>query len=204
MDWNFKKYDNDDVQRDSSSDKFFKESTGSNSLIREFIQNSLDAGFGSDPVKVVVSEKTLNNKDCKNFLNNLQPHLKACSININEPTIRFIVLEDFNTKGLEGNNKEDFFFKDNITSKMRGGGSHGIGKAVFHDSSKIKTFFGYSIFNSNTEIFLGRTVLRSHGIGSDKYRPDGVLKIPIQENKQFIRTVFTRQHKTGLSIAIPK
>ncbi len=209
MEWKFKKYEDDDVQRDSSSDKFFKESAESESLIREFIQNSLDAASdNSQPVKVVIKKKTVQKSQCSQFLKTLQPHLKACNIEVNEPYVNFIVMEDFKTKGLEGDNLKDFFQKDNITHKTKGGGSHGIGKAVFHALSQIKTFFGYSIFNdqnnSKKSVFCGRAVLNTHKIKSDEYGPDGVLKITPEEHKDFIALLFTRKAtERGLSVAIP-
>lgn len=203
MKWKFKKYADDDIQRDSSSDKFFKESVESDNLIREFIQNSLDASDNSKPVRVLITEKTLSKKACDRFISGLQPHLNACDIHDENQKVRFIILEDFNTKGLKGNNKKDFFYKDNITSKTRGGGSHGIGKAVFYASSKIKTFFGYSIFDDNKTTFLGRAVLKSHSINSDQYHPDGILNINIEKNTDFIKKIFTRKKERGLSVAIP-
>ena len=204
MKWKFKEYEIDDIQRDSSSEKFFKESAESDSLIREFIQNSLDANDNnSEPVRILITEKTLNKKTCDSFLRNLQPHLSACDIQTEDHTVRFVVLEDFNTKGLEKNNKKDFFYRDNITSKTRGGGSHGIGKAVFYASSGIKTFFGYSIFGNNKDVCLGRAVLKYHEIEGKEYRPDGVLDISVKENTGFINKIFTRKKEKGLSVAIP-
>ena len=68
MEWEFKKYEDGDIQRDSSSDKFFKESTGSDSLIREFIQNSLDARANDEPVKIIIQKKKLGQKFFQPFL----------------------------------------------------------------------------------------------------------------------------------------
>ena len=48
MKWEFEEYGEDSTRQDSSSDKFFKEASESDSLIREFIQNSLDAGNNSE------------------------------------------------------------------------------------------------------------------------------------------------------------
>ena len=204
MKWKFKEYEKDDIQRDSSSEKFFKESAKSDSLIREFIQNSLDANDNnSEPVRVLITEKTLNKRTCDSFLQNLQPHLSACNIQTENRRVRFIVLEDFNTKGLEENNQKDFFYRDNITSKTKGGGSHGIGKAVFYASSGIKTFFGYSIFGNNKTVCLGRSVLKYHKIGQKEYRSDGILCISVNENTDFINKIFTRKKEKGLSVAIP-
>ena len=205
MDWKFKKYEEDDVQRDSSSDKFFKESTGSDSLIREFIQNSLDARVRREPVKVTIQKKNLGQKFFTPFLSSLKPHLKDVGIVVPDGDINTLVLEDFNTKGLEGKNKKDFFYRDNITRKTEGGGSHGIGKAVFSSSSKIKSFFGYSVFGKHENICLGRSVLKSHGgRDSDEYRPDGILDINIEKHKEFTGKLFKRKkNEKGLSVAIP-
>ena len=206
MKWEFEEYKKDSTRQDSSSDKFFKEASESDSLIREFIQNSLDASNNSKAVKVIINEKLLNKRELKEFLTDLEPHLESCKIqdHRNQQKIKFIVLEDFNTKGLEGKNKENFFKADNITNKREGGGSHGIGKAVFLAVSKIKTFFGYSVFDNNQSIFQGRAVLKSHKIDECEYRPYGDLKIPVKNYTDFISTIFKRKEgEKGLSIAIP-
>lgn len=207
MNWEFEEYKEDSTRQDSSSHKFFKEASESDSLIREFIQNSLDASNNSKAVKVIINEKLLNRRELKEFLTDLEPHLESCKIQAhkNQQKIRFIVLEDFNTKGLEGKNKENFFKADNITNKTAGGGSHGIGKAVFSAVSRIKTFFGYSIFSDNQDIFQGRTVLESHKIDEKEYRPYGNLKInPVERYTELINTIFKRKRtEKGLSVAIP-
>ena len=205
--WKFEEYTEDSTKHDSSSDKFFKGPPESESLVREFIQNSLDASNNSKTVKVIINEKKLNKRDMKEFLTDLEPHLKACKLQEHnkEQQIRCIVLEDFNTKGLEGKNKDNFFKADNITNKTEGGGSHGIGKAVFSATSKIKTFFGYSIYGNNESIFQGRSVLKSHKIGDKHYRSYGDLKIkPIEKYTKIINMLFKRQNtEKGLSVVIP-
>ncbi len=206
MKWEFEEYKEDSTRQDSSSDKFFKEASESDSLIREFIQNSLDASNNSTTVRVTINEKFLNKEELKEFLTDLEPHLEACEIRAHkdQKKVKFIILEDFNTKGLEGKNRENFFKADNITNKKEGGGSHGIGKAVFLAVSKIKTFFGYSVFDNNQSIFQGRAVLKSHSIGKYEYRPYGNLKILVENYTDFISTLFRRKKKEkGLSVAIP-
>ncbi len=204
--WEFEQYGEKSVERDSSSDKFFKESTESDSLIREFIQNSLDARANNKPVKVIIRKRTLGQNFFHSFLSSLKPHLKAVGVSVPDGKINVIVLEDFNTKGLEGKNQQDFFYKDNITSKTEGGGSHGIGKAVFHSSSSIKSFFGYSVFENNKSVCVGRSVLKSHRLNNsfDTFRPDGRLEINTKEHTNFITELFMRkQNEKGLSVAIP-
>ena len=183
MQWEFEKYGPGSTLQDSSSDKFFKEAPGAESLVREFVQNSLDAAVdskGEKPVRIVIKEVHLVSKDSIEqlrqnwpkekplskdvvapYLSGLRKHLHACGIKAEGSNIRFVlerntrafctireeseiklvVLEDFNTKGLEGDNLIGFFLRDNITSKDHGGGSHGIGKAIFSASSEINTFF---------------------------------------------------------------
>ena len=211
--WKFEIYTKESTRHDSSSDKFFKDASESERLIREFTQNSLDARDKSkNPVKIVINGQRLNKEFKKLFLDDLEPHLKACKIsrnNENNDKPGMIILEDFNTKGLEGDNKHDFFYKDNITHKKEGGGSHGIGKAVFSDLSQMKTFFGYSIFvnknkNKSEGVFQGRTILKSHKIDQKEYRPYGNLTIPIEEYTDTINKIFKRKNsEKGLSIAIP-
>ena len=41
--WEFEEYRKNSTRQDSSSDKFFKDASESERLIREFTQNSLDA-----------------------------------------------------------------------------------------------------------------------------------------------------------------
>jgi len=206
MIWQFKKYDEDSTQQNSSSGKFFKEVSETESLVREFIQNSLDAvEHSSKPVQVTINEASFNKRDLKDFLTGLEPHLKACGIKAHKETskIKFIILEDFNTKGLERENQKNFFYRDNMTNKIVGGGSHGIGKAVFLSASKIKTFFGYSLFEGG-EVFQGRSVLKSHKIGPYEYCPYGNLKIDVSQNEDLLSKLFTRKkQQKGLSLAIP-
>ena len=203
--WKFEKYSEDETRSDSSSDKFFKNSLPADSLIREFIQNSLDAKKeNSRYVKVTIATKELGQKTCDPYLSSLKKHLSACKIPTEDrEKTRFVILEDFNTKGLAGDHQKSFFKADNITGKTTGGGSHGIGKAVFPSCSDIKAFFGYSIFEDGKSL-QGRAVLQTHKIDSCEYRPYGSLKLDIEKHKEFIKKLFSRKTRQGLSVAIPE
>ncbi len=225
MQWEFEKYGPGSTLQDSSSDKFFKEAPEAESLVREFVQNSLDAAEGEKPVRIVIKKVDLVNKDfieqlrqnwpkekplskdvVTPYLSGLRKHLSACGIKAEKSNIRFVVLEDFNTTGLDGDNLMGFFLRDNITSKDHGGGSHGIGKAIFSASSEINTFFGYSIYGNNETVLQGRAVLKTHELENDEYRPFGNLEIDAEdeEHNDFIERIFTRQrNEKGLSVAIP-
>ena len=204
MEWQFEKYKETSTRQDSSSDKFFSDVTESDSLIREFIQNSLDAvDDRQKPVKVLINNKKIKKEILKKFFDNLRPHLEACNIPIDDYSQNCVVLEDFNTKGLEGDHKNRFFRADNITDKTEGGGSHGIGKAVFLRSSQIKSFLGYSLYGKGESVFQGRSVLKTHKIGEDEFRPYGDLLILVKDYKDDIDTIFKRKTEKGLSVMIP-
>ena len=204
MNWKFERYEKTSTRQDSSSDKFFNDVTNSDSLIREFIQNSLDAvSDKAKPVKVIINTKQIKKETLKEIFDSLKPHLKACNIPTDDYNQNYIVLEDFNTKGLEGNHRQRFFRADNITDKTEGGGSHGIGKAVFSSSSQIKSFLGYSLFGNDESILQGRAVLKTHKIKNDEFRPYGDLNLCVKQYKHIMSKIFKRNTEKGLSVMIP-
>lgn len=211
MQWKFYEYRLGETKYGSSSDKFFKEAPEAESLVREFVQNSLDAAVdkGEKPVKITINEKSLSKNVVAPYLGDLSglpKHLRACGIEAKGSNIRFVVLEDFNTTGLNGDNLTGFFLRDNITNKDHGGGSHGIGKAIFSASSEINTFFGYSIYGDNETVLRGRAILEAHELENSEhgYHPYGDLIIIDKGHGNFIEKIFTRQrNEKGLSVAIP-
>ena len=210
MQWSFEQYNPNSKKRDPYGDKFFRDQGSLDSLIRESIQNSLDIPRdSSQPVRMLFGIKCIDSGFCDSLeFQGLNEHLKASGI---KPmplsgSIPFIVFEDFNTKGLEGVNKDDFFYKENINSKSSGGGSHGIGKVVFNTISPVKTIYAYSEFRGDQgieQVFEGMSTLKSHELAGSEYRPDGSISIDY-ENNTFIQQAFTRRRgMTGLSVAIP-
>jgi len=82
-------------------------------LVRESIQNSLDAAAGSDPVTVRLSfynspSLRSNHKDLiSRYLDGLNPHLHARHAGLQElpspsETLDYILIEDYGTRGLQG------------------------------------------------------------------------------------------------------
>ena len=206
MQWKFYEYRQGETRHDSSSDKFFDKAPAE-SLVREFVQNSLDAAVDK-PVKITIHEKSLSKGVVAPYLGDpsgLPKHLHACDIKAKGSNIRLVVLEDFNTTGLDGDNLTDFFQSDNRTNKERGGGSHGIGKAIFSASSKTKTFFGYSVYGNNESVLRGRAILKTHELENYEYHPYGDLEIiDAEKHGGFIKGIFTRRkNEKGLSVAIP-
>ncbi len=201
--WNFEKYQENSVKRDSSSEKFFKDQEILESIVREFVQNSLDAKDHPDkPVEITFNQKTLPLDSLKELhLDRLLEHVKSSGLSqkLNKE-VEFLIIEDFNTTGLEGDKLHSFFYGDNITNKDKGGGSHGIGKAVFIECSNFKAIFGHSNFSGGST-FKGKALLKSHRLNNEDYRPDGF--IDLNSNNALISRLFRRKpDEKGLSIAI--
>jgi len=110
--------------------------------------------------------------------------------------MKYLVFEDFNTKGLEG--KPEEFYVENNGDKVphnfyyfwrnvgRSGktdnqlGRWGLGKTVFPASSRINTFWGLTVRKSDQKkMLMGQSILRIHNRDDDKreecgYRPYGM------------------------------
>ena len=116
---------------------------------------------------------------------------------ISHRPMKFLVFEDSNTKGLEGNPEE--FYVENINDKQphnfyyfwrnvgRSGktddklGRWGLGKTVFPASSEINTFWGLTVRKSDQrKMLMGQSILRIHNREDDKkqesgYKPYGMF-----------------------------
>ena len=211
--WKFEEYAQDSVISNSQSEKQTREIQKTKVLIRETVQNSLDAVFDKEkPTEIKISYRNIKFKDIFKYFKTLIPHLEECGIKGKEllklgTEIKFLIIEDFNTKGLEDERKQDFFKKDNLRTEKnsKDGGSHGIGKIVFSASSKIKTFFAFSIFKENGELqncFKGKSNLESHFLIKKGYREYGFLE-NLENEDQLKDLLFQRKNETGLSVAIP-
>lgn len=162
------------------------------SLVREVIQNSLDAGNNrGKPVNVHFSIFELNKSDCPEATE-LKEHLSACrdvaerqSLNevvsyydnaINkierEKSIRFLTISDWNTTGLEGPITEPFgawyalVKGSGVTQKPDGSlGSFGHGSKAPFSLSNIRSIFYLSKIKDGDNFqvrFQGKSILQSH------------------------------------------
>jgi len=201
--------------RESVLSEFFNTSSigdAGEALVREGIQNSLDARVSQDePVRVRIFlsgvDTDLELDFLSGFWETLKPHLEACGL-ISQPDepVRFLTFEDFNTTGLEGDvnqwqkiEKTDnpfftYFRAEGWSQKDHGGGRWGVGKFAFPRSSRYQTHFALSVRHSdNRRIAVGQAILKYHNIGSETaYVPDGwfgefkdTLGLPI-ENRTFL------------------
>ena len=204
MSWIFKqKRPGDTKARNPVSDEFFTDPellTDASSLVREAIQNSLDATADiSAPVKIRFKVGVRDNVHASpNYFSGLEKHtLKTLGSELGriDESCRYLIYEDFNTTGLWGDSNIDFVEEsankelhsytyfvhyEGEGSKSDGKkGKWGIGKIVFPMLSGIKTFFAYSIRPvemapcGKTNLLIGQSIQRFHELEGVPYYPDG-------------------------------
>ena len=163
-------------------------------LVRESIQNSLDARHSNQPVRVRFTFGQLEQEFVAELFDGLPEHLQAKGSGLQSPPsvkhrIRFLAIEDFGTSGLVGKpdqlqdrdtGDEDnfFFFWRNVGRSGKRGrnalGKWGLGKTVFPASSRINTFFGLTRrHEDSTSYLLGRCDIKTHHIADSQFDPYG-------------------------------
>jgi hypothetical protein len=193
-----KKLKTDNTPDPTESAFFSNEAVGSIStaLVREGDQNVLDeikdkVKEVNGPAKVKITHSgnkyAVASADAKNILGELIPHLQAEKNGIIPSELPdfskqmpYLLFEDFNTNGLEGDPGECLYNDYNDTSKPhnfyffwraygRSGklankmGSWGVGKSVFPAVSAINSFWALTIRESDKEAYLiGQSVLKTH------------------------------------------
>lgn len=209
-------------------------------LVRESIQNSLDAALDGQPITVRFRMHELGGlslSDDRYFMG-LMPHLEAERNGLDSvPTLHekmsVLIIEDFGTKGLEGDPEQDrdkpigedgtkndfYYFWRNVglsEKSMGDRGRWGLGKTVFQASSRINTFFGATVrYSDKAPLVMGHSVLRPHIIDGQLYYPygwhgdwDEDFPSPITDPEKisaFLRDFHLdgRAQSPGLSIVIP-
>lgn len=200
--WKFRELQRNEPNIDPVTSEFFTTealSSLAEALIRETIQNSLDASLEKGPVVVRIDTSgllsPLTGDDTNFYLNNLSHHLKAKGTGLRNPPedyreLNFILIEDFGTKGLTGDplqhkdesettgEKNNFYYfwrnvgRSGKSEKDRG--RWGIGKTVFPASSRINSFWGLTVRADDGHRFLmGQSVLKTHSIRTSRYFPYG-------------------------------
>ncbi len=173
------------------------------SLVRESIQNAIDARAGDEPVRVTFAlhEAELGQTEALRYLADLEPHLAALTppvpwpVNGDTEAIRWLVYEDFHTTGLCGDpgivddpppghkRREDFYwFWRNVGRSAKTGeklGRWGLGKTVFPSSSNLNCIIGLTRRSDDQRLLvMGQAVLRNHTIEGRRYLPYGLLSDP--------------------------
>jgi len=190
MKWRFSPQLADQVETEiTQRDQFNNDDVNiSETIVREAIQNSLDAAL-DDPCRVKVSFRWINAKHglCSQFFKSLfdgqKRHAEAADIDtsqLNFDSPMALVIEDFGTCGLTGstNSKDDKHFSDfwrrhgksHKTGKSRG--RWGLGKLVYSTTSQIGAFFGVTRRVDDGEpLLMGQTVLNLRTVDDIQYPP---------------------------------
>ncbi|GAB5410483.1 MAG: hypothetical protein BalsKO_28480 [Balneolaceae bacterium] len=233
MDIYWSSKDNKDVEGLGNTDYKIYSKDKVNSFIREMIQNSNDAkNKNLDPNKYPLEIKIrMIELDKASFpeyeiYSEILDRIKSFHSEIGksqffknidaekeEKKVRLLVIEDYNTIGLIG---EDEDYKSNYYSLVKGdylsakqsstaGGSHGIGKNAIVGLSKSRTVFFSSrnLFDEN--IFIGFSKLGTYTVGEQ--RKDKKIYYSIEDDKAIrdlsalpvhVKRVFERK-EPGLS-----
>jgi len=218
--WRFAKRDRGSKERNPPLEWFFNLDVMDNAsepLVREGIQNSLDARSGKDPVRIrfYLSEASgaVSQQDISPFMLGLEAHLTAkdnglkAAPQLSEPCA-FLVFEDFGTTGLEGDpdqhlvpEGEDnafyhFFRAEGASNKGKDKlGRFGIGKFAFPLCSRARAILALTKRKDGREFMAGVATLKCHSVGGTAYQPDGwfgefaedAFQLPLEEDDALCR-----------------
>ncbi len=192
--WTFATRARNVKQRDPAQAEYFKADTRgiSSALVRETLQNSLDAQTGAEATRVrftVVQHDASHAATVSRYFNGLPEHLDQCGVASppSEQLIRerSLIVEDFNTLGLMGDPVEStpstgnhfFFFirAEGKSGKSGGkGGRWGLGKHVYAMASSIHAYWALTrAADKETDLLIGTCILKHHDIGPQAFEPDG-------------------------------
>ena len=174
-------------------------------LVREALQNSLDARRNNETVRVRFTFSGAEGAvaDAGRYLAGLEPHMQTDSdadeaeqeaITTARACLRqpmtWLAIEDSGTTGLAGdihandpkeagNHFWGFFRSIGISPKNEdAGGSWGLGKWVFPDASMINAYIGATRrAGEHRVLVMGMAVLRTHTIGDVKHPPYGQFAV---------------------------
>ena len=200
------------------------------SLVRESIQNSLDAQLDQDkPVRVCFEYRSLDKYSYKSFFN-LRDHIQGCLDNY--PTIKsakliypdmlnymdrtdeigFIRVSDYNTRGMdyvEGETDKTFYAfvraaGVSVKQDDGSGGSFGFGKGAFFVMSPINTVFVSTMNSDNQCFFEGVSRLCTQKIDGEHYSHMGFYDnnggLPVSDPERIPIPFRRKEPGTGISI----
>lgn len=199
--WKFNTMRPSDKAREPIQGEFFAADAISNpgeALVREGIQNSLDARRNGEKVMVRIRISGPDNAVPRDavapFLSGLDRHVKAPGNGLREipddqEDCPVLVFEDFGTSGLLGDPAEwnpvsgarnhfyHFFRAEGRSDKgEKDIGRWGVGKQVFPRASRINSIFGLTVReNDKKRLLMGMAVLKSHDLNGTRFAPDGWL-----------------------------
>lgn len=198
-DWTFLKQQPGYKNREAVQGEFFAAGSELGALIRESIQNSLDAALAvpeDQPVRVRIYASGVANavraETAQPYFKGAWDHFNCPQSGLQDPPdptacSEFLVIEDFNTTGLIGDTRQHYeipgeinpfyyFFRAEGQSGKSGDerGSWGIGKFVFPRGSRARTFFALTTRSTDgRDLLVGQSILKSHILDGEAYTPDG-------------------------------
>ncbi len=203
--WHFYKLVQGQKIREAMQEEFFSADVihgAAEALVREGIQNSLDAAISKEGVRVSITIGELTTESDRSevapYLSGSWDHFAAPDNGLKLPPTRdepcrFMAFEDFGTSGLTGDPaqylpKSDvgnrFFYFFRVEGRSDKGeqdrGRWGIGKQVFPKASRAKCVFGYTIrIDDRRSLLMAQAILRAHYVDSRCYQ-DGWFGIKDQ------------------------
>jgi hypothetical protein len=229
--WQFRKLGEGEPERSPHEAEFFNvgDLDASAALIREAIQNSLDARLnGNEPVHIRISLNSEPRSGRNSYYSELLDHVKSCEFKLDSALkgpFTYLIIEDFGTRGLDGpisrtevtgdkkSNYYNLWWREGISKKEgRDAGRWGLGKTVFFVCSELRSFWGYTVrHDDNRHLLLGKALLKSHIHDGSHYDYYGYYCVgenqPIEDPKQIAtfknRFRIFRNDEPGLSIVIP-
>jgi len=169
-------------------------------LVREAIQNSLDARAPGTQARVRVAFSgpgaALVPERAKHYLAGLWPHVTAERSGLERlpaqgAPLDFVVIEDFGTRGLQGDPRQSededlgpeaprndfYYFWRNVGRSRKAStdlGRWGLGKTVFPATSRLNAFFALTVRRDDgRSLLMGQAVLRIHKLDGVRYYPYG-------------------------------
>jgi hypothetical protein len=185
-------------------------------LVRECIQNSLDARHSDEPVIVkfqVFGSPAMPEVAANFWFATLWPHLRSGDCKLPDLPERpssggFVVVEDFGTQGLEGDVRQgglgdadnrffNFFRAEGLSGNpMNGtsGGSWGVGKSVFNRCSQINTTLALTVRRRSSDTaLLGKSLLWQHRISAEEFQGLGQFGAKEPQNEFLVLPVVDRE-----------
>ena len=208
--WKFEEQTGQEQGPNNATAEHFKSRDAFSSLVRESIQNSLDAFLDpSKPVKVEYALGHLVGEDLSYSIREIEEHVRSCYVSYPESStyqrmveylnqhamnpISYLRVSDYNTKGMDytPDTKCGFHsFLQSIGDSHKdgegAGGSYGFGKAAYYELSNARTILVSTKTDQEKVAFQGCYMLCTHKMDDDKkYCSSGFYdlgdKQPIQD-----------------------
>ena len=230
--WQFRAMSPSEINQGTVVGEFFGDEPINTRLVRESIQNSLDAGIDkalgnpagtSGPVRVRFDLAGISNPlpaaRAARYLAGLDPHLAATGEGPGAAALTgdmpYLVVEDAGTTGLCGNWREwdttdggnyFYWFFRNIGLSGKGdsdNGSWGLGKWVFPDASQVKGYLAVTRRHDDDDtLLMGQTVLTKHTVNGQRYDPFGYFATPDAQGMALPLQMSEPEHRALVSDCI--